>query len=264
VYVVFITRVDLYETDKIWINESDYELNTRFIKSISFKIPPLKFEIGFQLPWLGVLDTSGRILLLRINGEFHGSIQHKKIKFTSFAFYGRHIYIGTEFSSIYLYDIGKLRFTDTTYELHPKYAPSYKNCAVSDIQIDESQNVLYYTLSDGTKRFLDLTQKVWRVKESSIQEKYKEKVKTIHCLSQAGNGFNPELSFCTVSKYGNLQKFWKINENLTHKMFYLLQDSKFMSSKITQLIQTDRITCSFMDKVNFQGEKHDFLYLGTK
>lgn len=263
-YVVYVTRVDILNIEKIWIDQCEYSLDVKIQKSVNFKTPPIKFEVGTQGPCLGVLDTEGRILLLRINGDFHGSIQQKKYKFTSFAFWDRYIYIGTNNCSILAYDLGKLRFTDTKYDLEPKYAPSYKTCSVIDIQINTKKKLLYYTLSDMTKRYLDLTEKARRVPEDTRLQKYKEKIRVIHCLSQDPEGLDQDLDFLTISKYGKMQKFHKSEDGIRSKIFYLLQDPGFISQKFTQISTNDRVTCSHLEKVTFQGKIYDNLYVGTQ
>ena len=44
-YILFMSRMDIYETERLWINEQQYELVTNFLKQVSLKIPPLKLDI---------------------------------------------------------------------------------------------------------------------------------------------------------------------------------------------------------------------------
>jgi hypothetical protein len=174
------------------------------------------------------------------------------------------VYIGTELNSIIIYDLSTLRFTEKTYELKPKFAPAYQSSPVVSLQADENNRILYYTLSDTTKRCIDLTERTRRIpKPLNIRKHTTNKISGIHALADSGFELKTSISFCTISRQGELQKFWKQNDTLDNVKYSILNNPNFMNSKITHH-KKDYITCSYLDKLDFHGKIYENLYVGTK
>ena len=266
VYLLFVNRIDIYQTVKVWINETDYELITRFTKEVRLKIPALKMEINGKYHVLGLLDSNGRILLLKLNGDFLGTIMHPKIKFSTFTFGGRYAYVGTEWCSVLVYDLTKLKFTDTTFDIVPHFAQSYKNCCVAELRYEPEENLLFYGLNDSTKGHIDLREKERRVEHTTgFESRHRNRARFIHTLSATPEHNSDELlSFCTVTKSGTLQKYWKQEEEFQSAMFYLLNDTQFLNTKLTKFQENDRVTSTYLARVPFRGRVYDDLYVGTR
>lgn len=59
-----------------------FRLRTRFLKEVKFKTGAIAMEVSGRMKFIVVLDVKGRLLLLRLNGEFYGSIVNKNFTFT--------------------------------------------------------------------------------------------------------------------------------------------------------------------------------------
>ena len=244
VYLMFPNKIEIYQSVKVYIDETDYELITNFVSEIKVKLGSRALEISPEMQTLFVLNFEGKILLLRLNGEFLGTISHKSWFFTSICLSGYSLYIGAVGCKILTYDLVKLRYSNKTITIDQDIIQNFPEGEISELKIVEKDRLMFYSLNNGMEGHIDLREKPKQVTFGrTVQQPINEdRANFIHTLSNLDSFSDQEpCNFCTVSKYGTLQKYWKVDKEFESIMFHLLSNPELMNTKIMSDFEEDKV-----------------------
>ena len=164
VYVLYSGKLEIFQITKVYINEFDYEIITRFLRKIQFKVPSISMNISPDYFLIGLVGINSQVLLLKLNGDFIGTIKHNKLRFRSLIFSKEYVYLGWDWNSILVYSLETLSFRTGVYEAPSQLSKSWQDIFVSNLQSDHRAKILFYLLNDGSKGIVEIDLKIIKSK----------------------------------------------------------------------------------------------------
>ena len=265
VYVNYAGKMEIFQITKVFINEFDYEIITRFLRKIQLKVPSISMSISPDYYSIGLIGTNSQVLLLKLNGDFAGTIKHQKLRFLSLVFAKEFVYLGCDWNSILVYNLETLSFRTGMYETPSQLGNIGQDVLVTNLQSDYRSKILLYQLNDGSKGIVEVDLKIVKSKKPAIKKlDESEAIKFMHPL---WTNINPDDDiyslFWTVTPNGLLQKYFKKNGEIVSSPFTLLKDSNFVNSKLKGKYNENKVTATHLSTIPFRDTIHQSLYAGT-
>ena len=139
---------------------------------------------------MGILNSNNKIVLLKLNGEFIGIIEHRMYRFMSLVFVSNsssnsNVYIGTDKGTALVYNLQKLSFQTSIDSI----GDEYEKYPVVDLQLNRNNKMLFYQLQNMDYGVANLEKPTKNMYKELINKKSIPKVEvvSIHLLTDSND-----------------------------------------------------------------------------